>query len=116
MSAEAHWWEPDPVVLDAVMDGRLAFRDLDLDSQSWVVAELSERGLTTLLISEKLKCSQRQVKRVRARTLTQQMRLVARLTGERDVALFRVRESSRYVEAVRRELDFLRGGARHHLR
>lgn len=105
----SQWWEPDEEVLCAVIDGRYRLADMDETEQCWVVAELSERGWSTLRISEVMRCSQRHVKRLRAKVLTQYMRRVCRAAAELRVQRERAERAERDVLVVRRERDELRG-------
>lgn len=105
----SQWWEPDEEVLCAVIDGRYKLADMDETEQCWVVAELSERGWSTLRISEAMRCSQRHVKRLRAKVLTQYMRRVCRAAAELRVQRERAERAERDVLVVRRERDELRG-------
>lgn len=105
----SQWWEPDEEVLCAVIDGRYRLADMDETEQCWVVAELSERGWSTLRISEAMRCSQRHVKRLRAKVLTQYMRRVCRAAAELRVQRERAERAERDVLVVRRERDELRG-------
>jgi len=103
------WWEPDEEVLRAVMDGRYRLADMGETEQCWVVAELSERGWSTLRISEAMRCSQRHVKRLRAKVLTQYMRRVCRAGTEVEMQRERAERAERDVLVIRRERDELRG-------
>lgn len=103
------WWEPDEEVLRAVMDGRYRLADMGETEQCWVVAELSERGWSTLRISEAMRCSQRHVKRLRAKVLTQYMRRVCRAGTEVELQRERAERAERDVLVIRRERDELRG-------
>lgn len=105
----SQWWEPDEEVLCAVIDGRYRLADMDETEQCWVVAELSERGWSTLRISEAMRCSQRHVKRLRAKVLTQYMRRACRAAAELQVQRERAERAERDVLVVRRERDELRG-------
>lgn len=104
----AEWWEPDEVVLEAVRQGRIRLSEIESTEQSWVVARLSESGWSTLQISEALACSQRQVKRIRARVLTQQFRRVWRLEAERERLEQALARAERNVVILRQERDGLR--------
>lgn len=66
-------WIPDEAVVDAVLDGRMSYRDLAVEDSRWVVASLSHRGYSVADIAEWLRCSTRQVKRIRAELVTQVM-------------------------------------------
>lgn len=105
----SQWWEPDEEVLCAVIDGRYRLADMQETEQCWVVAELSERGWSTLRISDAMRCSQRHVKRLRAKVLTQYMRRVCRAAAELRVQRERAERAERDVLVVRRERDELRG-------
>lgn len=105
----SEWWEPDEEVLRAVMDGRYRLADMGETEQCWVVAELSERGWSTLRISEAMRCSQRHVKRLRAKVLTQYMRRVCRAGAEVELQRERAERAERDVLVIRRERDELRG-------
>ena len=99
------WWEPDQNEVDAVMAYRLRLRDLTEESQCYVVAELSELGMTTASIAERMRCSQRQVKRIRSRVLTQQMRLVSRYRLELEHSERKRSDAFLRAEALQREID-----------
>lgn len=105
----SQWWEPDSEVLRAVMEGRYRLSDMEETEQCWVVAELSELGWSTLRISEAMRCSQRHVKRLRAKVLTQYMRRVHRSGSEVQFQRERAERAERDVLVVRRERDELRG-------
>lgn len=105
----AEWWEPDEHVLSAVIERRYRLSDMEETEQCWVVAELSERGWSTLHISEAMRCTQRHIKRLRARVLTQYMRRVCRLGAELQQQRERAERAERDVLVVRRERDELRG-------
>lgn len=105
----SQWWEPDAEVLRAVMEGRYRLSDMAETEQCWVVAELSEMGWSTLRISEAMRCSQRHVKRLRAKVLTQYMRRVCRVGAELQQQRDRADRAERDVLVVRRERDELRG-------
>lgn len=110
MSFEAaEWWEPDEVILDAVCARRVQLADIDATDQCWVVARLSERGWSTLEIAEAIACSQRQVKRIRAKVLTQQFRRVMRLEGAQEQLEQALARAERNVVILRQERDQLRG-------
>lgn len=74
-------WEPDPQVVDAVLDGRASLDTLTDADRCVVVAELSERGESVDQIADRLRCCTRVVKRLRAdpltRTLVRAMRAEA---------------------------------------
>lgn len=63
-------WEPDPQVVDAVLDGRATLDTLEDDDRAVVVATLSERGESVEQIADRLRCCTRVVKRLRAAPLT----------------------------------------------
>lgn len=66
-------WIPDEMVVEAVLDGRLTYATLSTEDSRWVVASLTHRGNSVAEIAEWLRCSTRQVKRVRAELVTQVM-------------------------------------------
>jgi len=105
---ESEWWEPDEVILDAVRAGRLTLADIGTTDQAWIVARLSERGWSTLEISEAMACSQRQVKRIRARVLCQQFRRVIRFEEEQERLEMALARAERDVVILRQERDELR--------
>lgn len=86
------WWEPDPVVTEAVLQGRMRIGDLSTEDTNWVVAELSSRRRTVAEIARALGCTPRHVKRVRARPVVRVMRAFAE-------------ERARAVGCERRALD-----------
>ncbi len=93
---------PDDHVTEAVLDGRRDYRQLSMPDSRWVVAELTHRGYSVREIAGWLKCSTRQVKRVRAELLTEVMGLLAEereraAQAERRFANVR-RDNSRLVE------------------
>lgn len=77
MSDAECWWEPDPVVTEAVLQGRRRIGDLSTEDTNWVVAELSARRRTVAEIARALGCTPRHVKRVRARPVVRVMRAFA---------------------------------------
>lgn len=70
-------WEPDHAVTLAVEDGRLSYADLSVEDSRWVVAVLTVRGESVAMIAERLRCSTRQVKRVRSELVTRCMMAIA---------------------------------------
>ena len=70
MVAFEQGWEPDPQVVDAVLDGRAWLDTLDDEDRAVVVATLSERGESVEQIADRLRCCTRVVKRLRAAPLT----------------------------------------------
>lgn len=106
--AGSQWWQPDEVVVDAVRRGRVDWSTLEEHEQCWVVASLSEDGLGTAPIAEMCSCSQRQVKRLRARILTQQMRIAIRAVRQRDEAREAAATARRRLAVVTLERDELR--------
>ena len=63
-------WEPDTAIVDAVLCGRRRLDDLDETDRAVVVAELSNAGESVELIANRLGCTPRTVKRMRAWPLT----------------------------------------------
>lgn len=84
-------WHPDHAVTESVLAGRLKYDDLAHDERRWVVAELSQSGMTVRRIARHLGCSERQVKRLRAELSTRVMAGYlserARAQDSEDVAL-----------------------------
>lgn len=101
------WWVPDEHVVDAVVAGRMCLADLDASDRSWVVATLSEAGHPVTDIAGWLGCSDRQVKRIRALVLTQQMRLVVRERGRAEHAERRRQEAVAHVQRLGTQLAVL---------
>lgn len=71
-------WGPDDQVTEAVLAGRRQYADLSLEDSRWVVADLTHRGYSVAEIAGWLRCSARQVKRVRAELVTQVMEALLR--------------------------------------
>lgn len=69
-------------MVEAVLDGRYSYVDLARESSQWVVALLSHRGYSVAEIAGWLRCSTRQVKRLRADRVTQVMRAFAAVRVE----------------------------------
>lgn len=86
MTAFETGWEPDPQIVDAVLDGRASLTTLDDADRAVVVAELSERGESVEQIADRLGCCTRVVKRVRAQPLTRTLVRAMRAEAERQAA------------------------------
>lgn len=95
-------WHPDEAVTDNVLAGRLRYDDLDHGERRWVIADLSQRGVTVRRIAQHLQCSERQVKRLRAELSTQVM---AGYVAERA----RARDAEDVALSARDEVYALRG-------
>lgn len=67
-------WEPDPHLIPAATDGRLHATKMSEPDRAYVVAVLTRRGESADRIADRLHCSARLVKRIRAEPLTQQIR------------------------------------------
>lgn len=104
---DTRWWEPDTHVVEAVRAGRLGLADLDACERSWVVASLSEAGCPVTDIAAWLGCSTRQVKRIRALVLTQQIRLVVRERHRAEQAERRRQEAVAQAQRLGDELTTL---------
>lgn len=111
-------WEPDTAVVDAVVEGRRTLPKLDTEDRAVVVAELSCRGESVEMIANRLECSTRVVKRVRAWPLTRtlirareaegeveewQARALHRPGGEAERLRLQVRVLSEALEVSRRQ-------------
>lgn len=59
-------WNPDPVLIDATIAGRVHGRTLDPEIRAWLVAVLTHRHHTTDEIAAWLHCSRRTIQTVRA--------------------------------------------------
>ncbi len=70
-------WEPDPMLVDSAVDGRLHAVGMDEADRCAVVAALSDRGESADQIADRLHCSPRLVKRIRADPLTVTLRRAA---------------------------------------
>ncbi len=87
-------WEPDPMLVDAVLAGRLDATTMPPEDRAYVVAILTENhGESADQIADRLHCSQRLIKRIRAEPLTSTLRREARTT--------------RHLQAVERQLALL---------
>lgn len=58
-------WQPDPVLVEAAMSGRLVGVTLGSDDRAWLVAVLTHRGASAEIIAAWLGISPRTVKTVR---------------------------------------------------
>lgn len=96
-------WIPDEAVVDAVLDGRKEYADLGREDSRWVVASLTHRGYSVAEIAEWLRCSTRQVKRVRAELVTQVMGAFAAEREESATHLRRFTNMRREVRRLREE-------------
>lgn len=75
MTTQVHEpWEPDPHLIPAATDGRLQATKMTEPDRAYVVAVLTRRGESADRIADRLHCSPRLVKRIRAEPLTQQIR------------------------------------------
>lgn len=63
-------WEPDEMLVDAALCGRLAAEGLDEPDRCYVVAGLTARKVSAPQIAELLRCSERTVHHIRAKELT----------------------------------------------
>ena len=112
-------WEPDTAVVDQVLSGKRGLRDLETCDRAVVVAELTMRGESVELIADRLGCSTRVVKRMRAFPLTRtlmrardaesrveqwQSRAVSQSGGDVDRLQTQVQVLSSALDEARREL------------
>lgn len=58
--------EPDPLLLEAALAGRLWLSDLAAHERAYVVGQLTARGESADLIASRLRCGKRVVQRIRA--------------------------------------------------
>ncbi len=63
-------WEPDEQMIDAARCGRLDAKTMSHEDRCFVVARLTMLGETADVIADRLHCSSRLVKRIRAEALT----------------------------------------------
>lgn len=63
-------WTPDPMLVDAARNGRLHATQMTEPDRAYVIARLSDDGETAEQIADRLHCSVRLVKRIRAEPLT----------------------------------------------
>ncbi|QIG58997.1 HNH endonuclease [Gordonia phage AnClar] len=68
--AEPTRWEPDEHIVAAARAGRLTMADLDSPDRAWVVAHLTAEGMTAADAADRLSCSVRLIKTVRADPMT----------------------------------------------
>lgn len=98
-------WEPDRNIVAAVLSTPKAARkmtDLSGPDRSWLVAGLTLAGMTAHCIAERLSCSLRLVRTIRAEEMTQ----VCFLAQQREAALAdEVRQSELARRLMRRELE-----------
>jgi hypothetical protein len=64
-------WEPDDQLVPAALAGGKAMADLALPDRCWAVAGLTRAGITAPDIADRLGCSLRLVRSVRAEPMTQ---------------------------------------------
>ncbi|QNL30196.1 HNH endonuclease [Gordonia phage Mariokart] len=64
--ADAARWEPDAHLVPAARAGRLTMSELSAPDRAWVVAHLTAEGMTAAEIADRMGCSLRLVKTVRA--------------------------------------------------
>lgn len=120
-------WEPDTVVVDAVIEGRRTLPNLGTEDRAVVVAELSCRGESVEMIANRLDCSTRVVKRVRAWPLTRtlirareaegevehwQARALRQTGGEAERLRMQVQVLSQALEVSRKQFVVPRRGGR----
>lgn len=99
---EQERWEPDPMLVDAATDGRLDATAMPDEDRAYVVAVLSERGESADQIANRLHCSPRLVKRIRAEPLT----VTLRRTAQVERVLAAAESKARHLELLRaREAD-----------
>lgn len=101
-------WEPDSHIIDAALTAskfRMRMTDLSEPNRCWLVAGLTLAGVTAQDIADRLSCSLRLVRTIRADHMTQ----VCMMAQHREAAL---REQMRKVELeyklARRGLDLAR--------
>lgn len=58
--------EPDPLLIEAAVNGRLWLSDLATHERQYVVGALTARGESADLIASRLRCGKRVVQRIRA--------------------------------------------------
>lgn len=104
-------WEPDPIITEAVLDGRRRLRDLSTEDAEWAVATMSVMGRTVTTIAELLGCTPRHVKRIRARDTTQLMIAYAIERQMRLDAESRAAEATRTARRATAELERATGRA-----
>ncbi|UJE15725.1 helix-turn-helix DNA binding domain protein [Gordonia phage Ligma] len=63
-------WEPDEHLVPAARAGRLTMSELPAPDRAWAVAHLTAEGMTAAEIADRLGCSVRLVKAVRAEPMT----------------------------------------------
>lgn len=106
-------WVPDVVLPEAVIAGRVRLADMASEDACYVVAELSRRGESVQQIADRLGCTPRHAKRIRAQALTQALGQwavadeAAEVAGRRLVAERRAHRLE--VAALRASLADVRG-------
>lgn len=83
-------WEPDPLMVDAVLSMPKASRkmtELSGPDRCWLVAGLTNAGMTADEIAERTSCSRRLVMAIRAEDMTQVCRIAQQQVGELDAEL-----------------------------
>lgn len=59
-------WRPDKHLIDAALAGRIYAKQLPGPDRAWLIAQLTHRGMAAAFIAERLHCSPRLVKSIRA--------------------------------------------------
>lgn len=112
-------WEPDPLMVAAVLSMPKASRkmtELSDPDRAWLVAGLTLAGVTAEDIAERTGCSRRLVMSIRAEDMTQVCKIAQQMVGELDAALCAERsehsvtrrdlgEKAREAERLRMQLD-----------
>lgn len=105
-------WEPDEHLVPAAKAGRLTMADLAAPDRAWVVAHLTAEGMTAAETADRLGCSLRLVKAVRAEPMTAVCALLAAETAAFDGELRLVRSelamASSANERAQRDLSMAR--------
>ncbi|MBB3040174.1 histidine phosphatase family protein [Hoyosella altamirensis] len=63
---QPHRYQPDDMLPDVAAAGRIRFTDLAAADRAWVVAVLTQRGVTADDLATRLRCSKRSIQLVRA--------------------------------------------------
>ncbi|UYL88181.1 HNH endonuclease [Gordonia phage Evaa] len=84
---EPERWEPDDHLVAAAIGGTRTMADLEPADRSWAVAGMTQAGLTAQDIADRMGCSLRLVKSIRAEPMTQVCALLMRETESFDLEL-----------------------------
>lgn len=102
--ADADRWEPDAHLVDAARCGRLTMAELAPPDRAWAVAHLTAEGMTAAEIADRLGCSLRLVKAVRADPMTAVVALLiaetAAFEGETGMLRSELRATTRDAAAL----------------